>query len=90
MTLRHRMVSPRDPVNLRRLGRDRDPVQAGFPESLIAQLRLDEQRVADLKGKLGERTRDRPKTLPHPRIIEGYLRNVLAILEGTGSVPAWS
>ncbi|HXS23833.1 MAG TPA: recombinase family protein [Gemmatimonadales bacterium] len=56
--------------------------KAGFSESLIAQLRLDEQRVADIKGKLAERTRERPKTLPHPRIIEGYLRNVLAILEG--------
>jgi hypothetical protein len=56
--------------------------KAGFSESLIAQLRLDEQRVAVIKGKLGERTSDRPKTLPHPRIIEGYLRNVLAVLEG--------
>ena len=56
--------------------------KAGFSESLIAQLRLDEQRVADIKGKLAERTRERPKALPHPRIIEGYLRNVLAVLEG--------
>jgi hypothetical protein len=31
--------------------------KAGFSESLIVQLRLDEQRVADIKGKLAERTR---------------------------------
>ena len=56
--------------------------KAGFSESLIAQLRRDEQRVTEIKGKLAERARERPKTLPHPRIIEGYLRNVLAILDG--------
>jgi site-specific DNA recombinase len=56
--------------------------KAGYSESLIAQLRLDEQRVTDLKGRLADRANARPKTLPHPKIIEGYLRNVLAVLEG--------
>lgn len=56
--------------------------KGGYSESLVAQLRLDEQRVAEAKKKLAERTEARPKTLHHPRIIEGYLRNVLAGLEG--------
>ena len=56
--------------------------KAGYSESLIAQLRLDEQRVADLKTRVAEQVRHRPRTLPHPKIIEGYLRNLVAVLDG--------
>jgi hypothetical protein len=33
-------------------------------------------------NRRGCRSSQRPRTLPHPKIIEGYLRNVLAVLDG--------
>src|SRR3954462_4262565 len=40
------------------------------------------EQFAGLRTRAAELSKDRPKTVPHPRIIEGYLRNLVAILDG--------
>jgi site-specific DNA recombinase len=54
----------------------------GWSESLTTRLKEEEERLVALRTKAAALSQARPKTVPHPRIIEGYLRNLLAILDG--------
>jgi hypothetical protein len=54
----------------------------GWSEGLAEQIRGEEEKLSVLRSKTAERARVRPATIPHPKIIEGYIRNVLTIVEG--------
>ena len=53
----------------------------GFSAALAAQLAEEEKRVVDVKARLAQASSRAPKVLPHPRRIESYIRNLLAVLE---------
>lgn len=53
----------------------------GFSAALAAQLAEEEKRVSDAKGRLAQAGARTSKVLPHPRRIETYIRNLLAVLE---------
>jgi site-specific DNA recombinase len=55
---------------------------AGFSEALLAQLKTEEEALAAAKARRAAATRDeRPKILPHPRVIESYLGRLLDALD---------
>jgi DNA invertase Pin-like site-specific DNA recombinase len=55
---------------------------SGFSEALLAQLREEEARVGALKRRLASATREsRPRILPHPRLIQKCIDQLLAFLE---------
>jgi DNA invertase Pin-like site-specific DNA recombinase len=53
----------------------------GFSEALAAQLAIEEKRVCEVKARLSQAGARTSKVLPHPRRIETYIRNLLAVLE---------
>lgn len=54
----------------------------GFSEALAAQLSSEEARLAAARGNLAKAgTQTRPRVLPHPRVVEAYLQNLLTVLE---------
>jgi hypothetical protein len=55
---------------------------AGFSEALLAQLKTEEEALATAKARRAAASRDeRPKVLPHPRVIESYLGRLLDALD---------
>jgi site-specific DNA recombinase len=54
----------------------------GWSEVLAQQIKSEEAKLAALRAKASERLRAQPVALPHPKIIEGYIRNLLTVLEG--------
>ena len=54
----------------------------GWSQGLADQIRSEEGKVSALRLKSTERTRTQPPAIPHPKIIEGYIRNLLTLLEG--------
>jgi hypothetical protein len=38
--------------------------------------------LSALRARVSEQTRAQPVAMPHPKIIEGYIRNLLTVLEG--------
>jgi len=55
---------------------------AGFSEALLTQLKTEEEALAAAKARRAAASRDdRPKVLPHPRVIETYLRRLLDALD---------
>jgi DNA invertase Pin-like site-specific DNA recombinase len=54
----------------------------GWSESLAARVKEEEERLTTLRGRAVDLGRARQKTVPHPKTIEGYLRNLVAILDG--------
>jgi site-specific DNA recombinase len=53
----------------------------GFSDALAAQLKAEEARLSDAKAALARATQTRASVLPHPSLIEKYLRNLLGLLE---------
>ena len=53
----------------------------GFSEALAVQLAEEEKRSGEIKARLTETGGRAPKVIPHPRRIESYVRNLLAVLE---------
>ena len=54
----------------------------GFSEALAAQLGAEETKLTDAKDRLSHlRTQGRRRVLPHPKVIETYLRNLLGALD---------
>ena len=54
----------------------------GFSDALADQLAAEERRLAEARPALARaRGQTRTRVLPHPRLIESYLRNLLAVLE---------
>jgi site-specific DNA recombinase len=54
----------------------------GWSEGLAEQIKSEETKLSALRAKAAERPRAQPVTIPHPKIIEGYIRNLLTVLEG--------
>jgi hypothetical protein len=54
----------------------------GWSQSLADLLRDEEAKLATLKTAAVQRAMVPANVLPHPRIIEGYLRNLLTLIEG--------
>jgi hypothetical protein len=54
----------------------------GWSESVATRLREEEERLTAVRARAVELGRARQKTIPHPRVIEGYLRNLQALLDG--------
>jgi hypothetical protein len=53
----------------------------GFSEALLAQLREEEANLAGLKTRLASAAREsRPKVLPHPRLIQRCIDQLLDFL----------
>lgn len=57
----------------------------GWSESLAARVKEEEERLTALRSRAAELGRARQKTVPHPKTIEGYLRNLVAIMDGDRS-----
>jgi hypothetical protein len=58
------------------------PSKVGFSAALLERLKEDEANLARLRGGLEAATREnRPRVLPHPKVIEGFLSQLMAILE---------
>jgi site-specific DNA recombinase len=56
--------------------------RSGFSEALLAQLKTEEERLSTAKARLAATAATvRPRIIPHPRVIEGYIANLLAVLE---------
>ncbi|HZL17551.1 MAG TPA: hypothetical protein VFG23_07390, partial [Polyangia bacterium] len=54
----------------------------GFSAALLERLKEDEANLARVRGELEAATREnRPRVLPHPKVIEGFLSELLALLE---------
>jgi len=53
-----------------------------WSESVANRLREEEERLTALRARAVELGKARQKTIPHPRVIEGYLRNLQALLNG--------
>ena len=51
-------------------------------EVATGRVKEEEEQLAGLRTRAADLSKARPKTVPHPRIIEGYLRNLVAILDG--------
>jgi DNA invertase Pin-like site-specific DNA recombinase len=53
--------------------------RSGWSDSLGDMLRTEEDRRANLRAQIAQETRqaDRPTTIPHPTLIESYLRDLL-------------
>jgi hypothetical protein len=55
---------------------------AGFSEALLVQLKTEEEALAAAKARRTAASRDeRPKVLPHPKVIESYLGRLLDALD---------
>jgi hypothetical protein len=54
----------------------------GWSESVATRLREEEERLTAVRARAVELGRARQKTIPHRRVIEGYLRNLQALLDG--------
>jgi hypothetical protein len=54
----------------------------GWSQALADLLRDEEAKLAALRTAAVQRAMVPANVLPHPRIIEGYLRNVLTLIEG--------
>jgi site-specific DNA recombinase len=56
--------------------------KVGVSAALLERLKEDEADLARLRGDLEAATREnRPGVLPHPRVIEGFLSQLMALLE---------
>jgi site-specific DNA recombinase len=53
----------------------------GWSQGLADLIRDEEAKVAALRASAAERRKVLPNVLPHPKIIEGYLRNLLTLLD---------
>jgi DNA invertase Pin-like site-specific DNA recombinase len=54
----------------------------GFSDALADQLATEERRLAEARAALARaRGQTRTRVLPHPRLIESYLRNLLAVID---------
>lgn len=54
----------------------------GFSAALVERLKLDEANLARLRGDLEAAIRaNQPRVLPHPKVIEGFLSQLLTLLE---------
>ena len=54
----------------------------GWSEVLAQQIKTEETKLSALRARASERPRTQPVAIPHPKIIEGYIRNLLTVLEG--------
>ena len=45
-------------------------------------MRAEEAKLSTIKSRAAERARVQPATIPHPKVIEGYIRNLLTIIDG--------
>lgn len=54
----------------------------GWSEVLAQQIKTEETKLSALRARASERPRAQPVAIPHPKIIEGYIRNLLTVLEG--------
>lgn len=54
----------------------------GWSEGLAAQVRAEEAKLSTIKSRVTEHARVQPATIPHPKVIEGYIRNLLTIIDG--------
>jgi hypothetical protein len=52
----------------------------GWSQRLADRLRDEEVKLSALKTAAAERGKVPANLIPHPKIIEGYLRNVLALI----------
>lgn len=53
----------------------------GFSDALADQLSAEEKRLGDARAALARaRGQTRTRVLPHPRVVESYLRQLLAVL----------
>lgn len=55
--------------------------KTGFSAALAGQFAEEEKRAAEARTRLRQASATAPKLLPHPRRIESYVRNLLAVLE---------
>lgn len=55
--------------------------RVGWSDALAAKLREEEATLARLKVVRSSRTSRQPRVIPHPAVVSGYLKNLLALLE---------
>ncbi len=56
--------------------------KVGFSQALVERLKEDEASLARVRGQLEAATREnQPRVLPRPKVIEGFLAQLLALLE---------
>jgi hypothetical protein len=53
----------------------------GWSQALADIIREEEAKLRALKRSAAPRAKTPAKVLPHPRIVEGYLRNFLTLLD---------
>jgi site-specific DNA recombinase len=54
----------------------------GFSRAIAEALRVEEEKLEETKARLASaRKRSRPNVVPHPKVVESYIANLLALLE---------